>query len=337
MTRPPGAPRRLPRALAIAAACLILAPPLGRAVQDRGVPGYLKRLSLPGAGDRLRQPLAVHADLHAGEIFVCDRLNHRIVIFDERGLYAYEIRGGGVFSTPIDVAVDPDGLIVLLAYRGTERTLMRLDFDGRPLGTFALSGLPDGSRAPRPISIALAPDGSRLYVLDEENFRLWIADRDGRVSGSFDLLTGLNERQARDQILGQVDAYGDVVLVGLPMLGAVQLLGPDGGSLGLIGIKGTGVCQMAFPVSAALDMEGNVVVLDRQRTLMTVWTTSDRRCTGEISGIGRRPGLLYQPADLALDARGRIYVSQGFEGRVQVFEHRAGAAGPESRALVAPR
>ena len=317
-------------------ACAVLAIGPARGAPG-GAPRYLKRLRVPGTADTFKQPLCVHADLHAGEVFVCDRSNNRLVIFDERGLYNYQIIGGSTFSTPIDLAVDPDGYITLLAIVGGQRTIVRLDYDGRFVKQIALSDLPEGILEPLLISIALSPQGDRLYVLDQANFRLWIADAGGRVTGSVDLVAGLDPKRAREETLGHVDTYADVVLVSRSMAGSVLLLDPDGVSLGTIGIKGTSSCESAFPVAAALDASGNVVVLDQQRTLMTVWQTSNRRCVEEISGIGESPGRLYQPADLALDGKGRIYVSQGFEGRVQVFEHRTGAAGPEIRDLVAPR
>ena len=86
-------------------------------------------------------------------------------------------------------------------------------------------------------------------------------------------------------------------------------------------------CQTAFPVAAALGADGTVVVLDWQRMLFMLWDPRTNRCLGETSGIGNAPGWLYQPSDLALDAEGRLYVSQGFEGRVQVFAGAAPAAG----------
>ncbi len=299
----------------------------GAAAGERDGARYLRRLQIPEAADRLKQPLAVHADLHTGEIFVCDRTGDRLVIFDATGLYRYQIRGGATFSTPLDVAVDPDGYIVVLGFVGGRVGLVVLDFDGRFLREIRLTGLPEGAPEPQPISIALSSGGEHLYVLDQAGPRLWIADRDGRVVGSTDLAAGLTPKEAREQILGHVDVYGDTVLVGMPMAGTVLLLGADGRPKGSVGLKGTAACQTAFPVAGALDRDGNVVVLDQQRTLMTVWRPSERRCLREFGGIGSLPGYLYQPADLAIDGAGRLYVGQGFDGRVQAFDFGVPAAG----------
>jgi DNA-binding beta-propeller fold protein YncE len=307
---------------------LILAATLHAAAAEAGGGGrYLRMLRLPESADALRQPLSVHADLHTGEIFACDRARDRIAVFDATGLFRAQIRGGRIFRTPLDLAVDPEGFIVLLAYREDSAALLLLDFDGAFVRALRLTGLPAGAREPQPLSVALSPSGDRLYVLDQANLRVWIAGRDGSIIGSIDLAAGLGDKEKADLILGRVDVYGDTVLVPLPMAGGVLLAGLDGTIRGVVGVKGTGRCQAAFPVAAASDAAGNLLLLDQQRTLITIWNPADGRCLGEISGIGSLPGFLYQPADLALDGAGRIYVSQGFQGRVQVFEGSAPAAG----------
>lgn len=315
---------------AVLATVLALGSGVGSAA-DLPADRYLRRLQMPGTADRFRQPLAVHADLHTGELFVCDKDNDRIAIFDAAGLFRYQIPGGASFRTPLDLAVDPEGYLLVLGIVQGRRGLVLLDFDGQPVREVLLTGLPAGIREPQPVSVAFAPEGDRFYLLDQANFRLWIADRQGKVVGSVDLVAGMSDKDAREQILGRVDAYGDTVLVALPMAGKVLLLNRDGKQRGAVGIKGTSPCQAAFPIAGALDDQGNVVILDQQRTLVMVWRPSDNRCLREISGIGSLPGYLYQPADLTLDEQGRITVSQGFDGRVQVFDGGVPAAGSGKR------
>jgi len=286
---------------------------------------YLKRLSLPSATDIFKWPYSVHADLHTGEVFVCDQLNSRIVIFDKDGHYRFQIPGGRVFNSPLDVAVTPEGYILVLGYVEARRQLVLLDFDGKPMADLPLTGLPEGVGETEFVSVALSPEGDRMYVLDQANFKLWIADLDGRVSGSVDFIAGMTEEETREQFLGHVDVYGSTVLVGLPIEGEVQLFDLDGEPLGRVGTKGTSPCNTAFPVAAAMDRDGNVLVLDQQRMLTMLWNPDGNQCLYETGGVGGRPGDLYKPADLALDAAGRVYISQGFDGRIQVFGNAAPA------------
>ncbi len=300
-------------------------------------PSYAMRLAMPSELDELGHSRSVTADLATGEVFVCDGRRHRLAIFDPDGLYLYQIPGGKVFRAPLDVAVDPGGTLLLLAHEEAEPALLRLDFDGRPLGRAELSGLPDDP-APQLVSIALSPSGERLYALDQAHLRLWIARREGdpaaadwTVTASVDLAEGLDDKDARELLLGRVDVYGDTVLVAVPTHGEVRLFDPEGRPRGRVGFKGTAPCQSAFPVAAALGADGNVLILDSQRMLFMTWDPRTNRCLAEHSGFGNAPGFFYKPADLALDAAGRVYVSQGFEGRVQVFAGASPAAGADSR------
>ena len=319
---PSGAANRTLRCLVVLAC--VFAGVAGASAQapEGGRPVYSHRLDLPVAADALLSSDAVAADPATGEVFVCDARRDRIVIFDADGLYRHQIVGGDVFSSPRDLAVAPDGRLVVLATHGGRTTLLELDFDGLFLREVALSGLPEGAEEPTLASVALSPAGDRLYAVDVENLALWIAGRDGAVVASVDLAKGLEDGEpARgDRFLGRVDVYGDRVLVAMPSEGQVWLYGLDGESRGRLGSKGTSRCLLAAPNAAALTADGHAVVLDQQKMLLTVWALSGNRCLGEHYGIGAAPGFLYFPHDLALDARGRAYVTQGFEGRVQVYE-----------------
>ena len=62
------------------------------------------------------------------------------------------------------------------------------------------------------------------------------------------------------------------------------------------------------------------------RMALSSWSIDQDRCLGDPVGFGFAPGELYFPNDLALDPKGQIYISQPFEGRVQVFQGLAPAA-----------
>ncbi len=312
-------------ALLACAACLL--PLIGRA-ETVPVLKYLMLLEPPVVTDALMSSDAVTADPVAGEIFVCDSRRNRIVIFDARGLYRDQIPGGDTFSAPRDLAVDPSGRLVVVANRKRQAAIVKLDFDGLFLGEVTLTGLPAGVAHPYLTSVALSPSGDRLYFVDTANLRLWIADRKGAVIGSVDLAPGVtDEKQRHDVVLGHVDVYGDRVLVAIPSKGEVWIYDLDGKRQGWVGRKGSTGCKLAFPVAAALDQEGVVTVLDQQRMIVQRRALSGNRCLSEYLGIGLAPGYLYFPQDLALDAAGRLYISQGFEGRVQVYDGLAPALG----------
>lgn len=293
---------------------------------------YLKRLDPPVATDALLSSDGVTADRVAGEVFVCDSRRDRIVIFDARGLYLDQLNGGDAFSSPRDLAVDPQGRLVVLANHDRRPAIVNLDFDGLYLGEVTVKGVPSGLAAPYFTSVAISPSGARLYLVDSANLRLWITDREGSVSASIDLAPGTKgEKERREIVAGHVDVYGNRVLVAMPSAGEVWIYDLDGTRQGWVGRKGTSGCKLAFPVAAALDDQGIVTILDRQRMIVQRRALSGNRCLSEYLGIGMAPGMLYFPQDMALDAAGRLYVSQGFQGRVQVYDGLAPALGDKSK------
>jgi DNA-binding beta-propeller fold protein YncE len=284
-------------------------------------PVYVERLDLPVASDSIGMPRGVTADLHTGEVFVCDSFQNRVVIFGPDGAFRFQIVGGEVFSTPRDVAVDPEGYLVLVATdRELQTTLLELDFDGLFLREITLSGLPEDAEAPFPVSVALSPDGTRLYVLDLSNRSVWMADRDGAVSGRIDLGAEFPEERRRELELTKVDVYGDRLLVAMPKAGQIWTYDLDGDPRRRVGLLGSAPCQLAFPVAGALTEDGHMLIVDQQRMMFLSWVPLGNRCLGEHYGFGGNPGYFYFPLDMALGPEGRLYVSQGFEGRVQVYE-----------------
>ena len=298
------------------------------AAQEGRRPRYARRLEPPMRDDVFKRPRCITADLHTGEVFVCDTREHRVIVFDERGVFRYQINGGSAIRTPMDIAVDPDGYLFLLARHRGKRAVVLLDFDGLFLGLLELQGLPALERPIEPISIAMSPSGRRLYVLDTANHLLIIADREGSVQAVVDLVAEMALEDAREQLYGHVDVYADTVLVPRPTLGLVHLFGLDGEPRGHVGLYGTGSCHSAFPMAAALDEEGNILVLDQRRMMFMLWDPRENRCLDEYYGLGDFPGALYSPEDLALDGAGRVYIGQTFQGRVQVYQGARPAARP---------
>ena len=297
---------------------------------------YLRTLRLPAQGESDLYPKSVTADLHTGEIFVCDTRGNRVLIFDPDGLFNYEITGGVVFRAPTDIGIDPEGYLLLLASRDLRRVVLELDFDGLFLREIEVQNLPADALEPRIISLALSQKGDRLYLLDQANLRVWITDRKGQVQGSFDVGEGMTENQRRDAILRHVDVSGEMVLVSVPRVGRVNTYDLDGSFVGSTGDSGTAGCEMSFPVATAVDARGNYLVVDSHRGVFSTWNPTTNECLGDHFGFGTAPGYLYFPTDLALDGQGLIYVSQPFEGRIQVYQGEAAAVGVSSEGTIPP-
>lgn len=310
---------------ALAALLVAFAPPATASAPEVR---YLGRLSLPVAGDDIAYGNCVTADPHTGEVFVCDPRTSRILIFDREGQFDAQILGGDELASPEDLAVDPEGFLLVLARRGPGLALVELDFDGRFRREVPLVDLPPGSAPPALGSVALSLDGNRIFLADGANSKVWIADRDGHVVGGIDLGAEDPEDERSEWAPGHVDVSGDRVVVAVPLRGRVLVYTLAGARVGGVGVRGSGPLHLGYPTAAALDTDGNVVALDAQRMVVTRWRLADNECLSEHLGLGNAPGWLYFPYDLALDPSGRAYVAQTADGRVQIFGGLGAAPAP---------
>ena len=309
------------RVVSFAISFLLIATGIAFAADEENQPSYVYRLAPPVRGDEIGYAIAVTADPVTGEVFVCDSRRSRILIFDSEGLYRYQIRGGEVFSAPRDVAVDKDGYLFVLAHHVDGRSLIQLDFDGMFMREIEFSEVPviEGARS-NLTSVAVSPSGDRLYLVDSNRLEVWITDREGVIERVIKLATAPLEEARQDMIVGRVDVYGDKMLLGMPSEARVRVYDVDGNLLTSVGQRGSAPCHLARPVAGALDVDGNVLVVDSQRMAVAGFKHEDNTCAGDHFRAGSGPGSLYYPTDIALDPMGKLYLSQGFEGRVQVYE-----------------
>jgi hypothetical protein len=80
--------------------------------------------------------------------------------------------------------------------------------------------------------------------------------------------------------------------------------------------------RLAFPIGVAFCPDGGIAVLDKMRHVILLYD-EQHRFVSEFGDFGMGPADLYYPAALASTEDGRIYVVQGFEGRIHVFRFRA--------------
>jgi DNA-binding beta-propeller fold protein YncE len=281
-------------------------------------------------GDEIGYANAVTVDNVTGEIFVCDSRYSRILIFDSDGFYRYQIRGGEVFSAPRDVAVDPEGYLFVLGHYVDGRSLLQLDFDGMFMREIQFSGNPVTEGVVSNLSsVAISPSGDRLYVVDSNRLEVLISDRDGVIERVIKLSTAPLEEARKDMIAGRVDVYGDKMLLGMPTAARVDVYDLEGNFLTSVGQLGSAPCHLTRPVAGAMDANGNVFAVDSQRMAVAGFDHQTNVCVSDHFRPGGRPGDLYYPVDISLDAMGRLYISQGYQGRVQVYEGFLPAAEPQ--------
>ncbi len=275
---------------------------------------FICQLSPPGSGDHLLRPSAVFVDRRFGEVLVADSGHNRIVIFDEHGTYRFEFSGAEHYSTAVDLAVDSQGYIYILASTTEGRRILRYDYDGLFLET--LPPLEDaGEDGSYFSSLAITAD-DRLIALDRNGRRICILSRSGKLMGDFPLVEDLDARQENETVFGNIELHGERIYVPLSGLGTVRVFTLAGQHLRSIGHKGSNIGELGFPTDVAITEEGILLVLDKMRFNVVCFDLAGR-FLGEFGGKGINPGWFYYPSLLATGGKDRVYVGQIFQNKVQ--------------------
>jgi hypothetical protein len=305
------------RILAIALVMLLLVPtgvPNVQAQQLIQVPAeFVQFLRPPGALDQILRPSALHADRRNGEILVGDPGNSRIVIFDSSGTYRFEFAGMDHFSVPLDLTVEPEGFILVLASTREGLQLQRYDFDGVYIGTLDL-GNPDAARTMSSVDV---DDEGRIYLLHGRASMVTVHDPEGREVDRFALEVVEDEDSPIGTAFGEIRVVGEKIYVPVSSMGTVQSFSLEGEPGRNIGTPGTIAGTLGFPVAVDVASDGTILVLDQNRFSVLCY---DRwgKFLGEFGGKGYSPGWFYFPSLLAVDETDQVYVGQILDNRLQV-------------------
>jgi sugar lactone lactonase YvrE len=200
---------------------------------------------------QLERPMAVEAD-SAGNIWVTDRTNNRIVKYSPNGVYLSQITGTigteNQVSEPRDLAISANGNIWV-----AETTYDRVR-QYSPSGAI-VSTIKSGEME-SPFGVAVAPDGA-IWVTDNLNNKVLQFKQDGtlirkitRPAGSTDIPFGLD-----------IDEYGNG-WIAMQGSNRVVEMSPTGTQLFAFGSEGTEDGKFKTPHDVAIAPSGNLFVTD---------------------------------------------------------------------------
>jgi len=290
--------------------------------QVRGVTDLVYPASLV---DRLAEPAngqwVLPADVTItpdGSVFVLDTENNRILMLDETG------RVTATFDSTSDerlglrgpMAIASDGRSLFVANSLAAQVLV-LDLSGHLQKTLSLEPVSEGAVTPRPIGLALTPDGN-IAVADADNHLVLLLDPDGnilKIIGAGARATGPDGFNVPGALT--LDGDGNIYVVDT-LNGRVVKLSPDGTFIRQFGELGDTAGALARPKGVAVDPEGNVFVSDGLTAAVQVFSPA-----GDYLGvIGRSDptdpasGSIFQaPAGLWLDGT-RLYVMDRLAGLI---------------------
>ena len=253
-----------------------------------------------------------------GRLYVSDTVRRLVHVLD-RAKGEYRQIGTserGRLTKPLGLAVDDRGRVYVCDV--TTQRVMIYDAGG---GFVAAVGGPKDLE--RPSSVAVAPDGSRIYVLDTggirnkqhsivvfdgEGRRVNVIGKRGAGGGEFNL--PLSVKLAPDGGLYVVDT-GNF---------RVQKLSASGAPLSSFGKPGRYPGQFGHPKDLALDANGNIYVTDASFGVFQIFNPSGRilLSIGERNDQGGR-GRFLLPAGIGIDVDGRVYVADQYFRKIEVF------------------
>jgi len=253
------------------------------------------------------------------EIYAIDPRENEVRIFDDNGMEVYRFDGEQLRSPIIDVAVKKDGDMLLLLNQNSKHILLVCNYKGEMVKELALEYFP-------PEFAGFSPDrmiyrDERIYLLDDDSLSLIVTDTNGRFLAGYDLglLAEVEEKKRAQTDIGgfSVDRQGNILFT-IPVLFRAFRLLPEGKIRGF-GSPGGAPGKFNIIGDIVADERGYYYVADRLKSVVIIFDRNFR-FVKQFGFHGRQRENLIFPRYLALDTKGRLYVSQLQSRGVSVFQ-----------------
>ena len=234
------------------------------------------------------------------------------------------------FSMPSDAAVGPRGNLYVLD--GVHHRVVVYDTTGQFLFKFGSRGSDTGQLL-FPLGITTAPDG-KVYVADSGNHRFQIFTAEGEPLGAV-LLPSTASGAPPDPTDVSVDATRSKLYVTDNDNHRLHVYNLSTNSFEQPwGRPGQGRRQFRFPFLTDISSQGYVLVVEPINTRVQV-LNPNVKFVNFIGAWGVKPGQLFRPKGV-VTFEDRVFVTDSYLGRVQVFDMRGSFLGVLSDSGGAP-
>jgi DNA-binding beta-propeller fold protein YncE len=283
-------------------------------IPESRLPGY--STSIFGSNN----PMGIASSPDGSRIYAAETEGDRVVrVYDAGGnlvATAKPPESTGGDHVPVWVSIDPLTSEVYVTDRPTGQIYI-YNSDGVYQRTLALAKPIPGWQ---PVGIAFDTAGL-LYVMDLSGLgpKVQVIDRSATVVRTF----GENEKLSFPNSLA-VDKNGNVYVADSNN-GRLLVFGPDGRVVAQVG-RGAGEGNLGLPRGVAVDNQDRVFVGDATGQGVFVFRTlaADQHrldYLGFFGGEGIGDGQFAYPNGVAVDGRGRIYVADTANDRIQVWSY----------------
>ena len=221
--------------------------------------------------------------------------------------------GQGQFYFPWGVAVDGEGNILVVDTKN--HRIQKFTASGQFLCVVGTQG-GGPLQFNVPMYIAFNATNNKIYVTDDQNFRVQVLNSDLIFSNTFGR-KGSSHGQFDDMCGIACDSTGNVYVVDRGNH-CIQVFTADGKFLRMFGKHGTGRGELDTPFGIAIDSSDIVYVSEFRNHRVSVFTSKGQFVSsfGE-EGVG--PGEFKCPYGVAVDDSGVVYVCDCDNNRIQVF------------------
>lgn len=229
----------------------------------------------------------------------------KVIGLDKAGEVSRErlIQPTGVYASGGTVYIADPGAHGVLRYREEDEKGVWLPRGGR-------------ERLVSPVGVAAAPDG-RLFVLDSGLRKVFILDRDGKITGE---LEGDPQGLGRPAALAVSDK---AVFVSDVENHRIAVFGLEGVFLHAFGKRGSGPGEFNFPTYLWVDRATGRLWVTDSGNFRAQWFDSDGTFRGELGSNGNRPGYLARPRGIARDSEGHVYLADAAFDAFQIFDEKS--------------
>ena len=259
----------------------------------------------------------VSLDQERNEVYVL--YGNSLRIFNEAGMEVYRFGDDLDVGMISDMAIEPSGDILLLAYKDSKGDIIQCNYRGVPKSTLWLSNLPDEFSKFAPNRM-IHRQGT-LYFLSPNEMKIVVTDSQGIFKKGYDLIP-LLEREEKDrgnmEVTGfSIDKEGNILFT-VSTLFRACILSADG-KIDWFGKPGSIPGKFNIVGGITRDSKGNYLVVDKLKCAVMVFDKTFNFIT-QFGYRGLKPDNLIVPNDIAIDNRDRIYVTQAGKRGISVFK-----------------
>jgi len=276
---------------------------------DEAVAAAITPIGYAGTNSgELERPIGLEAD-SAGNIWITDRVNNRIVKYSQNGVYLSQITGTvgteNQVNEPRDLAIGSNGNIWV-----AETTYKRVR-QYTPSGAI-VSTIKNGEME-SPYGLDIAPDGA-VWVTDAQNGKVLQFKQDGT------LIRKISRSNYSDTPIGiDVDEYGNG-WVAMQGTNRVVELSPSGSLLFSFGSEGSEAGKFKDPVGVAMAPSGNIFVSDGSNNRIEEFKP-DGSFMRQFGTAGTATGQLQEPRGIAVLPGNVLAIADAANKRVARWTH----------------